>query len=455
MRDPTSYQYNLGSFYRKITTSSPNAQTWFDRGFVWSYAFNHEESARCFERAIDEDPGCAMAYWGLAFALGPNYNKPWDLFDEKELKVTLRRINEANQKAKQYAAGKTESERALIDAIQVRVPKGLDEAAFRACNEEYAQAMEDVYRRFPDDLDIASLFADSLMNLSAWDLWDLKTGEPTPGARSPEAKIILERALQHDSAHKHPGVPHLYIHLMEMSKTPEVALVCADRLRKLTPDSGHLTHMPSHLDILVGDYRRAIDSNADACLADEKYVAEYGTQNFYSFYMMHNYHSLIYAAMFAGQSQVALDAVDRMEASLPVSLLRVESPPMADWLENFASVRIHVLVRFGRWKDLIGLVMPQDTSLHCVTTAMIHYGRGVAYAATGEIEKAQEERAALGAAVERIPESRICGDFPNKSNVVLKVGIAMLDGEIEYRKSNYDAAFKYLETAIERDDALT
>lgn len=371
------------------------------------------------------------------------------------MKATLEKINGANRKAKQYAEGMTDAERAMIDAIQVRVPRDLSEPAFRACNEEYAKAMEDVYRRFPDDLDITSLYADSLMNLSAWNLWDLKTGEPTPGSRSPEAKTILEKALRHDSAYQHPGVLHLYIHLMEMSKTPEAALACADRLRKLTPDAGHLVHMPSHIWILVGDYGRAIDSNVDACLADEKFVAEHGTQNFYSFYMMHDYHSLIYAAMFAGQFRVALDAVDRMEASLPVSLLRVESPPMADWLENFSSVRIHVLVRFGRWGDLIALPMPQDTSLHCVTTAMIHYGKGVAYAATGDIESAQKELAALDAAIGRIPSSRICGDFPNKSNVVLKVGLAMLEGELEYRKGNYEAAFKHLENAIERDDALT
>jgi tetratricopeptide (TPR) repeat protein len=212
--------------------------------------------------------------------------------------------------------------------------------------------------------------------------------------------------------------------------------------------------MPSHLDILVGDYRRAIESNADACYADEKYLAKHGGNNFYSFYRMHNYHSLIYAAMFAGQSRVALDTVDRMEASLPVSLLRIESPPMADWLENFVSVRVHVLVRFGRWKDLIALEMPADKSLHCVTTAMMHYGKGVAYAATGDIKNAQEERDSLGEAVERIPSSRICGDFPNKSSVVLRVGVAMLEGELEYRKGNYDVAFKHFETAIARDDRL-
>ena len=182
--------------------------------------------------------------------------------------------------------------------------------------------------------------------------------------------------------------------------------------------------MPSHLDILVGDYRRAIDANADACRADEKYVAEHGARNFYSFYIMHNYHSLVYAAMFAGQFKVALDAVNRMEASLPESLLRIESPPMADWLENFASVRVHVLVRFGRWQDLIALEMPSDTDLFCVTAAMIRYGKGVAYAATGDVVKAQEERDALVQAVECIPASRICGDFPNRYSRVKVSGAA-------------------------------
>lgn len=315
--------------------------------------------------------------------------------------------------------------------------------------------MQSVYEVFEDDLDVVALYADSIMNLSAWDLWDLKTGEPTPGARSLEAKEVLEKALGKEGAYEHPGVLHQYIHLMEMSNTPEAALVAADHLRNLIPDAGHLVHMPSHLDILVGDYRRAIASNADACLADEKYLADHGGDNFYSFYRMHDYHSLIYAAMFAGQSRIALEAVSRMESSLPESLLRIKSPPMADWLENFASVRVHVLVRFGRWDELIAMTMPSDQDLYCVTTAMIHYGKGIAYASTNDIPNASKHRTALAKAVDKIPSSRICGDFPNRSNVVLQVAIAMLDGELSYRQGNFPLAFQHLETAIARDDALT
>ncbi|KAF2682068.1 hypothetical protein K458DRAFT_342362 [Lentithecium fluviatile CBS 122367] len=450
-----AYHYNLGAFRRKISTNGSIAQKWFNRGLVWSYAFHHEESARCFQRAIDKDPKCAMAHWGLAYALGPNYNKPWDLFDEKELKSTLRKINDANARAKEFAADATEPEQALIHAIQTRVPQGLDELAFRACNEAYAEAMAIVYNKYPQDLDVASLYAESMMNMSAWDLWDLRTGEPTPGARSLESKAVLDAALAQEGAYAHPGILHLYIHLMEMSKTPEIALVAANHLRTLIPDAGHLVHMPSHLDVLVGDYRRAIATNAAACLADEKYLSDHGGNNFYSFYRMHDYHSLIYAAMFAGQFQVSIDTVTRMEASLTETLLRTESPPMADWLENFVSVRVHVLVRFGRWDDLIKLELPGDQQLYRVTTAMIYFGKGVAYAAAGDIERATECRHHLVTAIDRIPDSRICGDFPNLSNVVLRVGQAMLDGELEYRKGNYDVAFEHLRTAIARDDALT
>ncbi|KAF2473766.1 uncharacterized protein BDR25DRAFT_281709 [Lindgomyces ingoldianus] len=455
--DPGSndhYEYDLGSFHRTITTSSASTQIWFDRGIIWSYAFHHEEATECFERAIATDPNCAMAHWGLAYALGPNYNKPWDLFDEKELNATLSRIKQANEQAVICAPKSTLIEQAIVDAIQSRVPQDLSEAAFRACNEAYAAAMKTVYQKYPKDLDIITLYADSLMNLAAWDLWDLRTGEPNPGARSLEAKEILEGALLLDNAYGHPGLLHMYIHLMEMSKTPEVAVVAADHLRTLAPDAGHLVHMPSHLDILIGDYRRAIASNADACLADEKYLSRAGGNNFYTFYRLHDYHSGVYAAMFAGQSVVALDICRRMEASLPESLLRIESPPMADWLESWASVRVHVLVRFGRWEEILELKMPEDRQLYCVTTAVLHYGKGIAHAVLGNVEEASKQRELLHAAVLRVPETRIAHDFPNKCTIVLQVAKAMLEGELEYRKGNYELAFQHLRKSIELDDNL-
>jgi tetratricopeptide (TPR) repeat protein len=446
--------YNLGTYSRGVSTKDATAQLWFNRGLIWSYGFHHEESAVCFEKAISGDPKCAMAYWGLAYALGPNYNKPWELFDEKELKEKLDRIRTANKDAEENAHDATMVEKALIHAIQSRVPESLEDIGFRACNEAYANAMTECYNKFSSDLDVATLYADALMNLSAWNLWDLRTGEPTPGSRSLEAKAVLEKALSQDNAYSHPGLLHMYTHLMEMSKTPEAALVAADHLRNLVPDAGHLVHMPSHLDILIGDYRRAIASNTDACIADEKYLAHRGGNNFYTFYRLHNYHMLIFGAMFAGQYAVAIEAVERLEASIPESVLRIDDPPMADFFENFVSIRVHVLVRFGRWQDILELKFPEDKGLYSVTTAMFHYGRGIAYSATGEIEKAEKERDWYHHAVDQVSPTRIAGDFPNKSKVVLQIGKAMLDGELEYRKGNYDLAFEHLRTAIERDDNL-
>ncbi|KAL4906276.1 hypothetical protein BDW74DRAFT_151626 [Aspergillus multicolor] len=309
--------------------------------------------------------------------------------------------------------------------------------------------MEKVYGAFGDDLDVAALYADSLMSLTPWKLWDLKSGKPNPGTRTLDAKNVLEKALRGGNSSKHPGLLHFYIHLIEMSPTPELGLVPADHLRELVPDSGHANHMPSHLDVLVGDYRAAIRANQRATIADEKYLAHEGAMNFYSNYRMHNYHTLIYAAMFAGQKAVALDAVDRMEKTLPIELLT----SLADFVEVYMSVRPHVMVRFGLWDEIINdLPVPTDKELYCVTTAMTYYAKGVAHAATGNVTEAKKFRSLYAAAAASVPETRL--DFPNKCTDILAIASAMLDGEIEYRLANYDTAFEHLAHAVELDDGL-
>jgi tetratricopeptide (TPR) repeat protein len=312
--------------------------------------------------------------------------------------------------------------------------------------------MESVYQRFPDDLDVATLYADSLMNLTPWELWDLQTGQPASAARTIDIKAVLERALAQDGALRHPGLLHMYIHLMEMSGAPETALLAADNLRGLVPDAGHLNHMPTHLDILCGDYRKAITSNSAAIRADEKYLARAGAVNFYTLYRSHDYHFRIYAAMFAGQSRVALDTADELGSSIPDALLRRESPPMADWLEGFLAMKVHVLIRFGRWQEILDLEVPRDEKLYCVTTAMIHYGKGVALAATGRVDQADMERDLFREAVKRVPTSRML--FNNKCIDILAIADAMLDGELEYRRGNFDAAFDHLKRSISLDDGL-
>ncbi|RKU40360.1 hypothetical protein DL546_001522 [Coniochaeta pulveracea] len=430
----------------------PGTEKWFDRGLVWCYGFNHEEAAECFERSARSDPNCAMACWGLAYALGPNYNKPWEAFDENDMASTTRRTHAALERAQEMAGLASPVEQALINALHKRYPPGSPTKDWSVWNQEYADAMRNVYQRFPMDCDVAALYADALMNITPWKLWDLDTGNPAPGAHTLEAKSVLESALKCPEGHRHPGLLHLYIHLMEMSSSPESALPAADRLRGLVPDAGHLEHMPTHIDILCGDYRRAIASNSKAIRADQKFVSRAGPMNFYTLYRAHDLHFRVYAAMFAGQSQVARGTVVELETAIPEELLRVESPPMADWLEGFLSMRVHVLIRFGLWEELIQLQLPRDRELYCVTTAMITYGRGVAYAATGSLSAAEAELSDLDILRERVKPSRTVFNIPCLD--ILAIAKEMLAGELDYRRGHHDNAFVHLRKSIQLDDGL-
>jgi tetratricopeptide (TPR) repeat protein len=434
-----------------VTTTSNEARTWFDRGLVWCYAFNHEEAVRCFERAAANDASFAMAYWGIAFALGPNYNKPWGVFDAGELERNVQKARRAVVQSLTKASAATPMERALVDALQHRYPQErLTAAQGYALNPTYAGAMEQVYLQHSDDPNVTAIYVDALMNLTPWQLWDVRTGEPAKGARTADAKAALEKGL---SKHpNHPGMLHLYIHLMEMSGDPEKALAAAESLRGLIPDAGHLNHMPTHIDILCGDYRRAVASNTAAIEADAKFVNRDGAINFYSLYRCHNYHFRIYAAMFAGQSEVALETASLLEKTLPDALLRIKSPPMADWLEGFLSMRPHVLVRFGRWQDIIDLQLPDDMELYCATTAMIYYAKVVALANTGRMDEADATRRLFQDAAKVVPSSRTI--FNNTCQDILGIAAAMLDGELEYRRGNTELGFKHLRRAIELDDSL-
>ncbi|KAK5958728.1 hypothetical protein OHC33_000571 [Knufia fluminis] len=445
--------YDLGTYHRRVTTPSEKAQTWFDRGLIWSYGYNHEAAAGCFEKAISYDGECPMAYWGLAYALGPNYNKPWEVYDKVDLEKTLRRTHQAAAKAKELAATNGSSlEKGLTEAIQYRYLKDSAVEDPKKWNKLYSDAMQAVYERHGDDLDVACLYADSMMNLTPWNMWDIRTGKPNPDAKTYETKSVLEKAFGQSGGLEHPGLLHLYIHLMEMSPTPEMALPIADRLRGLVPDAGHLEHMPTHIDVLCGDWRRAVASNTDAIRADEKYVAQAGAVNFYTIYRCHDYHFKLYGAMFAGQSKVALQTAKELAMAVPEGLLRVESPPMADWLEGFSGMGVHALIRFGKWQEIIDLQLPADQELYCYTTAIIIYAKGVALSAIGQVEKAEKARKDFRAAVKKVKPSRAL--FNNTAHDILAIADAMLDGELEYRKANYDVAFQHLRRAVHLDDSL-
>lgn len=451
-RPSTGDYYDLGDYSRPVDTDSDDARKWFDRGLIWAYAFNHDEAIGCFEQALAHDPDLAIARWGIAYAIGPNYNKAWEAFDPADLGESLAR---ARSELRLAADGRaSDAERGLIEALAARFPADDpdDAAALEAGTGAYADAMIALAARFPDDPDILTLTADALVNVSAWALWDTRTGKPAPGSRVLEAKPLLEAVLATDVGRGHPGALHFYIHLMEMSAHPEEALPAADLLRDLVPDAGHLRHMPAHIDVLCGDYHASVVANQRAVEADRRFVAERGPFNFYSLYRAHDLHFVVYSAMFSGQSAIALAAADELAGQLTPELLRVESPPMADWLEAFVPLRVHVLIRFGRWDDLLAEPFPEDRELYATTVATLHYGRGVALAATGRVAEALVERDAFTRAYAAVPESRYL--FNNTGRDILAVAASMLDGEILYREGRHEDAFTALRRAIDLDDAL-
>jgi tetratricopeptide (TPR) repeat protein len=421
----------------------------------WTYAFNHEEAVRCFEAAVAADPGCAIAHWGIAYAAGPNYNKPWEYFDEVDLAQTIERCHNLTQHALTLTENASPAERALIEALAERyqapmLPGTVEDLV--PWTDAYADAMRVVYRDYSSDLDIAALSAEALMNRTPWRLWDQPTGAPADGASTLEAKEILELALQNPASRVHPGILHMYIHLMEMSPTPEAALRPGDFLRGLVPDGGHLQHMSTHIDILCGHYHDVIDWNQRAMDVDEVFFEREGAMNLYTMYRVHNVHFKLYGAMFLGQSEVALEAADRMIEMIPEDLLRIEIPPMAWWLEPFVPMKMHALIRFGKWQEIIELPLPADQQLYCVSTAMIHYAKSVAFAATGRIAEAENEQRLFDAAVSRVPEQYQFQNTPCSD--IFALAAEMLAGELEYRKRNYDVAFAHLRKSVELEDNL-
>ena len=444
--------YNLGAYSRKVSTCSGDAQLWFDRGLIWTYSYNHEQAIECFQKALEHDPDCAMAHWGVAYAAGPNYNFEWWMMDPATKADALGKAYDSTKAALKLVDKITDVEGALIGALASRYPQRdpIDDQA--PWNDDFAAAMKQVYDAYPDDIEVATVYAEAILNQTPWKMWDIWNNTVAEGAGTIEAQDVLERFVDTPEGCAHPGILHLYVHLMEMSPTPEKALTAGDCLRELVPDAGHLIHMPTHIDIQCGEYRDTLYWNQKGIEADLKIAERDGRMNFYTSYRIHNYHFAIYGAMFLGQYQPAIDAAEEMISEIPVALLRQESPPMADFVESYISMKTHVQIRFGRWHDIIAEPLPQDQSLYCHTTASLHYAKAVAHAALNQISESEEEREKFFEARARVAESRYlhnvqCGDL-------LAIAEQMLEGELEYRKGNYDIAFSHLQKAIELEDAL-
>ena len=446
--------YDLGSYTRKVTTAVPDAQLWFDRGLNWLFGFNHAEAIACFEKVLELDPGCAMAYWGISYAAGPNYNLPWYRYDPAGKAAALAAAYDAMQGALARAGSASPVERALIRALPARYPQREaieDQAPWDAA---YADAMREVFRANRDDLEVRHVFVESIMNLTPWQMWDLRTGGIADGAGTAEAVEVLESAFRDIPASwSHPGLLHLYVHLMEMSPFPQRALRAGDRLRDLVPDAGHLIHMPTHIDVLCGHYRDVLVYNQKAIAVDRKFLAREGALNVYALYRTHDYHFAVYGAMFLGQYGAAMEAAQELIDTTPEALLRIPSPPMADFVEGYLSVKQHVLVRFGKWQEIIAQELPRDRELYCSTVAMMLYAQTVAHSALGHIAQAETARAAFIEAKRRVPESRrvhnntvrdLLGRSPRRCS----------SGELEYRRGNHEVAFAHLRRSVELDDAL-
>ncbi len=452
-----NYSFDLGGYSRPITTAQPEAQVWFDRGLVWCYGFNHEEAVDCFKQAASIDPGCAMAHWGIAFASGPFYNLPWEWMSEPEARKALETCYTNVQQAVALLSGKAAVEEALILALSRRFQSNqlASTETLHGWDDAYADEMRRVYAAFPTDLDVIALFAEAMMTRTPWKLWDIVRGEPAEGADTLESIAVLESGLQQVSKRgvkSHPGILHMYLHALEMSPTPEKALDAADQLSGLSPDAGHLQHMPAHIYVICGRYRDAIAVSDKAIAADEKYLEFAGPYNFYTTARCHDLHMMMYASMFAGRFEPAITAAETITRTLTADLLAVERPHMAVTLEGYYSTLMHVLVRFGKWREIIARPLPGNPELYCVSTAMFHYARTVAYAALGQIDAAETESSLFNQARERVPATRLF--FNNTAQDILAIGEAMMMGELEYRKENYDLAFALLEQAALLDDAL-
>ncbi|KAL6864061.1 TPR-like protein [Trichoderma novae-zelandiae] len=462
--------FHLGTYHRPITTNSPDAQRWFNRGLVWAYGLNAHEASNCFEKVIEADPDCAMGYWGLAYTRGLYHDKAWRSFDPEEAKSGLRDSYNASRLALSLVGNASPVEQALIRAIVARYPHSaptvkvltewdLDavEAAERECSEwnrAYADSIEAVYKDFGDDLDVVVLYAEALLNLASGAMWDSDSGEPVPEARTLEVAAALSKALTQGGASEHPGLLQLHIRLMERSRTPEVAVPSAHLLRGLVPDSGHFNHMPSRIDVLIGDYQSAIAANVAAIEADARFLERTGGKDtsMNVVYRVKKYHSLIHAAMLSGQSQLALDYCTRLEASLPSELLETDTPPLALWVEFCWALRIHVLVRFGRWDQIIQLALPEQRRLFCTTVATIQWAKCMAYDAIGNADECVDRFLVFFKALVRVPSARLT--YPHKSRILLLIAATHSSGQREYCKGSYDEALEHMRLYIEKEDSL-
>ena len=424
---------NLGSLHHPITTTSEQAQRYFDQGLRLVYAFNHEEAIRSFEAAAQQDPQAAMPYWGIALALGPNINSAMEKKDE-------RRAVEMVQKARQLVDHTTRGEKAYIEALVTRYV-GRKGTKRRGFDEAYAKAMRSVAQQFPEDDDAATLFAEALMDLRPWDLWK-PDGGPQPG--TDEIVTTLESVLAQNP--DHPGACHYYLHAVEASSQPERALPCAERLPGLMPGAGHLVHMPAHIYMRLGKYHEAVERNQQAAHIDQQYLASrHQTGEYADGYYTHNLHFLWASLAMEGRNVEAMKAARDLTATITVEEARKDRSK-----ELYLPTPIFSMIRFGRWEELLR-ELPPPKGLRLME-GMWRLGRGLALVGTGRLPGAEGEHVALAGLTKQIRRDRTKEEKTERA--LLKIAERILAGELAARRQRYDDAIRLFEEAIKMEEAL-
>ncbi|MDQ6913420.1 MAG: hypothetical protein M3128_11170 [Verrucomicrobiota bacterium] len=428
---------DLGSYTRKITTKNPKAQRYFNQGLAFLHGFNHASAIRSFQEAANADPACAMAHWGVALAAGPHINYPFVPPPMAELawkELTL---------AQQHADNASPVERDLIEALSKRYanPQPEDRAAL---DHAYADAMREVWKKYPKDQDVGAFFAESMMDLSPWNQWTHE-GQPNPGTE--EIVATLEAVMKMNP--NHPFANHLYIHAIEASPHPEKALVAANRLRNLQPGLAHNVHMPSHIDIRTGNWQKAIDTNAKAIADDHKYFQSLGNRNagLIPFYSAHDHHMLAYAALMTGQSKLAMDKLRELIRETPPEFVKAAAVKA----EAFLALPMEAMVRFGQWDNVLA-ESENYPDFAPFSGAFHHAARAIAYAAKGESENARKEQTAFNELAQKVPKETEVGN--NTAPDIIALIQKMLESEIQIAEDKNDEGIAGLKEALKMEDAL-